>query len=57
MTEKEILMNMIKRVAKKYNSPETFWAEKENGDFSIFNGSAIETCFEFDEEGNLIWYY
>jgi hypothetical protein len=56
MTEKEIFVNMIKRVSGD-DSSENFWVEEENGDFSIFNDSYIKTTFKFDNNGNLEWFY
>ena len=55
MTEKEMFMNMIKRVAVN-DSSENFWKEEEYGNFSIFNASNEKTTFEFDDNGNLMWY-
>lgn len=56
MTEKEIFINMIKRVSGDASS-EFYWKEEENGEFSIFNDSIIKTTFTFDELGNLMWFY
>ncbi len=56
MTEKEMFINMIKRVSGD-DSADHFWEENENGDFSIFNDSNIKTSFKFDDEDNLIWFY
>lgn len=55
MTEKELLVSMVKRVFKD-NSLGNFWIEEENGDFSIFNQFSEKTTFMFDLDGNLEWF-
>ena len=55
MTEKELFVNMVKRVFKD-NPLGNFWTEEENGDFSIFNQFSEKTTFMFDSDGDLEWF-
>lgn len=56
MTEKELFVNMIKRVSPD-DCSENFWVEEENGNFSIINESFIKTTFMFDNNGDLEYFY
>lgn len=51
MTEKEILINMIKRVSEKGH-----FYEEDGNHFTIFNEDENATTFEFDKDGKLIWF-
>ena len=55
-TEKEVFVNMIKRISND-NSLGEFWTEEENGDVSIYNSSGKKTTFEFNKNGDLTWFY
>lgn len=58
MTEREIFLNMIRRVVDTVSTGnfENFFHEEDNGDITIFNEDCVETTFEFDENGSLTFF-
>ena len=56
MTEKEILLNMLKRVCG-YESGDSLFYWEEGNTVVITNEQDEITKFNFDDKGNLIWYY
>ena len=61
MTEKEMFLNIIKRIfdnnhIDEEEAKEFFHFENENT-ITLINSSLEEMNFEFDEDGNLSWFY
>ena len=55
MTEREILLNMLKRVTGAEDGETNFyWTEGNN--VVITNDGDMPTIFEFDDKGKLVWY-
>lgn len=57
MTEKEIFLNMLKRVVGFEEHQENFFHIEGSNSIVIFNENSEKTTFRFDNEGNLVWYY
>ena len=55
MTEREMFLNMIKRVTGAEDG-ETYFYWTEGNDVIISNECDSLTTFEFDDKGKLIWY-
>ena len=57
MTEKEIFLNMLKRVCG-YESGDSYFYWEERGDTVVITNENDEiTNFIFNNKGELIWYY
>lgn len=61
MTEKEMFLNIIKRIFDNHHideeeAKEFFHSETENT-ITLVNSSLEEMNFEFDEDGKLNWFY
>lgn len=54
MTEREMFLNMLARVTGEEG--ENNFYRTEGNDIVISNDSLIETTFEFNDMGELIWY-
>ena len=55
MTEREMFLNMLARVTGEEG--ENNFYRTEGNDIVISNDSLIETTFEFNDMGELIWFY
>lgn len=59
MTEREIFLNMIRRVVETVSTEKdfkNFFREEGDGNITIFNGNCVETTFEFDKNGSLTFF-
>lgn len=56
MTEREMFLNMLKRVCG-YESGDSLFYWEEGNTVIITNEQDEITNFSFDDKGNLIWYW
>ena len=55
MTEKEMFLNILARVTRGEGENNSY--RVEGNDIVIFNDGLEEITFEFNDMGELVWYY